>query len=492
MGLAASEIPQLEATTLRDAIRTKNLSPVEVVDAIVQRVEQLDPVVHAFCTFLPDAARADARRLEAEQMAGRDIGPLAGVPISIKDLLALKGVRMSAGSMAYAEFVPHEDDVVVERLKAADAIVLGKTNVPEFGYAATGHNCLFQTTRNPWNSALTPGGSSAGSAAAVASGMGPLSIGTDGGGSVRIPASFCGLFGFKPSMGRIPLHPSCRDEKYPGISSWETLEHVGPISRTVADSALLLSVVVGPDERDRHSLPTEPLDWLRAANGELPNLRIAYTPDWGYAKVDPEVLEIVGRAARVFEVDLGCSVEEATPALDDLQEIFWGVAIADSDLEGMRAMAARHSSHMMPHLVASLEAPWTAEDLTRASVGRKAVCNEMWKFMRDYDLLLTPTVAVPPFPIDLLGPGAIGDLVAEPHEWLPFTAPMNLTGQPAATVPAGWTRNGLPVGLQVAGRHLDDVLVLRASAAFETVAPWKNRWPALVDNIVKDVSARKE
>ncbi len=423
-------------------------------------------------------------------MAGRTLGPLAGVPISIKDLLALKGVRMTAGSVAYAEFVPQEDDVVVERLKAADAIVLGKTNVSEFGYAATGHNPLFQTTRNPWNLALTSGGSSAGSAAAVAAGMGPVSIGTDGGGSVRIPASFCGLFGMKPSMGRIPLYPSCRDERYPGISSWETLEHVGPISRTVADSALLLSVVVGPDDRDRHSLPVQPLDWQQAATGDLPALRVAYSPDWGYAKVDQEVLEIVGRAARVFEDDLGCSVDEATPHFDNLQEIFWGIAMADSDLEGMRALAERRASLMMPHLVASLEAPWTAEDFTRAGMGRKAVCNEMSRFMRDYDLLLTPTVAVPPFPIDLLSPAAIGDFPAEPHEWLPFTAPMNLTGQPAATVPAGWTRKGLPVGLQIAGGHLDDALVLMASAAFEAVSPWKDRWPPLVGNLAEGAPSR--
>jgi len=490
--VAVAEIPLLEAATLRDAIRRRHLSPVEVIDAVVQQVDELDPLIHAFCTFLPDHARADAKRLEAELMAGRALGPLAGVPISIKDLLALNGVRMSAGSVAYAEFVPQQDDIVVERLKIADAIVLGKTNVSEFGYAATGHNHLFQTTRNPWNPALTPGGSSAGSAAAVAAGMGPLSIGTDGGGSVRIPASFCGLFGMKPSMGRIPLYPSCRDERYPGISSWETLEHVGPLSRTVADSALLLSVVVGPDHRDRHSLPAEPVNWLRAANGELPRLRVAYSPDWGYAKVDPEVLEIVGRAASVFEVELGCSVEEATPDLDGLQEIFWGVAMADNDLEGMRALAARHASQMMPHLVASLGAPWTAEDLTRANMGRKAVCNEMSRFMSGYDLLLTPTVAAPPFPVDLIAPAAIGDLAVEPDEWLPFTAPMNLTGQPAATVPAGWTRDGLPVGLQIAGPHLDDALVLQASAAFEAVSPWKDRWPPLVHEIVKGTPARRE
>ncbi len=191
-------------------------------------------------------------------------------------------------------------------------MILGKTNVPEFGYSGVGHNPVFPTTRNPWNPQLTSGGSSAGSGAAVASGMCPLAFGSDGGGSVRIPAAHCGLFGMKASMGRVPLYPGCRDERYPGVSGWESLEHIGPMSRTVADGALMLSAIAGPDMRDRHSLPDEGVGWVDAARpGDLRGLRVAYSADWGYAAVDPQVREIVGKAARVFESELGCIVEEA-------------------------------------------------------------------------------------------------------------------------------------------------------------------------------------
>ena len=206
------------AVTLSDHIRSKRLSPTEVVDAVLVRMERLEPYLHAFCTPTPELARAEAKRIEAELMAGRDPAPLDGVPVSIKDLIFTRDIRTTSGSAAYRDFVANEDDVAVERLRAAGAIIIGKTNTAEFGYSATGHNPIFETTRNPWNLAMTPGGSSAGAGAAVAAGAGPLALGSDGGGSVRIPAAFCGLYGIKPSFGRIPLYPGARDERYPGAS----------------------------------------------------------------------------------------------------------------------------------------------------------------------------------------------------------------------------------------------------------------------------------
>jgi aspartyl-tRNA(Asn)/glutamyl-tRNA(Gln) amidotransferase subunit A len=247
----------------------------------------------------------------------------------------------------------------------------------------------------------------------------------------------------------------------------------------------MLSVMAGPDDRDRHSLPKEVgFDPMEALGDELPRgLRVAYSRDWGYAAVDPEVRRVVGEAAKVFEDDLGCTVEEAHPGFEDPFEAFWGLVLIETDLAGMRKMAGELGEKMSPHLSAVLEQDWKAEDFTNAVMMRKAVYNRMWRFMRDYDLLLTPTLAVPPFETGIQGPEIIeGREVANTY-WLSFTFPINMTGQPAATVPAGFTEGGLPVGMQIVGRHLDDGLVLKASAAFEAARPWKDRWPGLLEEV---------
>jgi aspartyl-tRNA(Asn)/glutamyl-tRNA(Gln) amidotransferase subunit A len=476
----ALKICGMDANTLAVAIRTKQISPVEVVDAHLERMEILEPSIHAFCTVTAAAAREQARDVETRILRGQQVGALAGIPVGIKDLVSTAGIRTTSGSAAYRNFVPDEDDVVVERLKKADAIIVGKTNVPEFGYSGVGHNPIFETTRNPWNLDLTPGGSSAGSGAAVAAGEVPFAIGSDGGGSIRIPAAHSGIYGIKPSMGRVPLYPGCRDERYPGVSSWESLEHIGPMSRTVADSALMLSVIAGPDPRDRHSLPNDNLDWIKSLDGSLKGLRVAYSPDWGYAAVDPRVRSVVDEAVMVFERDLGCIVEIAHPGWSDPFDAFWAIVAMDTDLKGMREMVTEHGRQMSPHLVALLNHPWTAEDFTNAIVTRKAVVNKMWRFMSRYDLLLTPTLTVPPFPVHCQGPEVTDGRMVAPTQWLSFTYPINLTGQPAASIPAGFTNDGLPIGLQIVGRHLDDSLVLRASAAFEQARPWRNQWPILL------------
>jgi aspartyl-tRNA(Asn)/glutamyl-tRNA(Gln) amidotransferase subunit A len=473
----SAEICRMPATELVARITAKELSPVEVTEAVLDRMDQLNPVLHAFCEPTPELARATAAEVADQIARGQPVGPLAGVPVAVKDLIATKGIRTAMGSPAYRDFVPDEDDVVVERVRAAGAVILGKTTVPEFGYSGVGHNPVSPATRNPWNTAMTSGGSSAGSGAAVAAGIGPVALGSDGGGSVRIPAAHCGIYGLKASMGRIPLYPGCRDERYPGVSSWESLEHLGPMTRTVADAALLMSVLAGPDPRDRLSIPCDDVDWLTAPEGGVAGLRVAFSPDLGYLAVDPEVRDIAARAAAVFEKDLGCTVEQAEPGFENPFDAFWALVVASSDLVGMRAMADEHGAEMSPHLVEMLRRDWTAEELTSAGMVRKAVNNKMWRFMADYDLLLTPTLAVPPFPLYMQGPEIIENRMVPATAWLGFTYPINLTGQPAATVPAGFTADGLPVGLQIIGRHLADADVLRASAAFEAAAPWAQHWP---------------
>jgi aspartyl-tRNA(Asn)/glutamyl-tRNA(Gln) amidotransferase subunit A len=469
----------LTAVELAAAVGRRELSPVEVIEAVHRRMDRLEPHLHAFCHRADGQAIEAARALERALADGAQAGPLCGVPVGVKDLVAVAGMPMPGGSPAYRDFVPDEDDVVVERLRAAGAIVLGKTAVTEFGYSGASHSPVADTVRNPWDLALTSGGSSAGSGAAVAAGMGPVAIAADGGGSIRIPASFCGLFGMKASMGRVPMYPSCRDERHPGIASWEGLEHVGPVSRTVADSALVLSVIAGPDDRDRHSIPAGDVHWPAAAEpGDLRGLRVAFSADLGRVAVDPEVARVVAAAVEAF-AELGCDVEAADPDFPDPGAAFAALIALESDLTGMRELIARHGHEMSPHLVDLITREWRAEDFTDAQTTRKAVVNAMWRFMRRYDLLLTPTLTTPPFPVHMQGPEKVGGRYVRDTAWLSFTCPFNLTGQPAATVPAGFTRDGLPVGLQIVGGHLADGLVLRAAAAFEAARPWAQHRPPL-------------
>jgi aspartyl-tRNA(Asn)/glutamyl-tRNA(Gln) amidotransferase subunit A len=464
----------LTATELARAIRKKTISPTEAVGAAIRAIEKYNPALLAFCTPTIDQALSDAKVLERRLAAGEDVGPLAGVPIGIKDLILTRGVRTTGGSLAYADLVPEEDDIVVERLRDAGAILLGKTNVSELGYSLTGENPVFGITRNPWNPKLSSGGSSAGAAVAVATGMGPVAIGSDGGGSIRLPASFCGVFGFKPSMGRVPLYPGCRDERFPGLSSWETLEHIGPLSRTVEDAALIMSVIAGPDPRDRHSIPSLPADWLDVGKQGFAGRRVAYCPSWDGVTVDPQIRELVEAAAKTFAQDLGCVVEQVDPAWTKLVLNFRTLMASDSDLAGMRALAQRLGDKMSLNLRKFLEIDWTADMLTEAGKFRKSITNQMWRLMSGYDYILTPTTSALPPPADK--PAGAEDYVRP----LPsFTCIANMTGQPAASLPCGWTNDGLPAGVQIIGRHLADHDVLTAAAAFERARPWKDRWPTL-------------
>ena len=465
----AEDLCFASATELARLIREKALSPVEITRTLLERIEAINPKLNAYCTLTGEAAMDQARAAENAVMQGKTNGPLAGVPYSVKDLIITKGVRTMRGSHIHAEFVPEEDTPMVERLQAAGGIMLGKTTTPEFGWKGVTDSPLTGITRNPWNTGVTPGGSSGGAAAQVASGLGPLAIGTDGGGSIRIPAGFSGVFGLKPSYGRVPVYPA---------SHHDLLSHAGPLTRTVADAALMLRVMAGADPRDRLSLEKPPEDYPAVLAGKMGGIRIAWSPDLGHARVDPEVARICAGAARVFE-EVGCTVEEVNPGFGDPLPYF-GTLYRTALAGGLRDAFGPWKEKLDPGLVDMYRKGEAVSgvELVNAQIARHQFCDRVRLFFEDYDFLLTPTLAVPAFPV--------GQLTPDPKEtdddamwaWTPFSYPFNLTGQPAASLPAGFTSGGLPVGLQVVGRRFDDAGVLRVSAAFEQARPWADRRPA--------------
>jgi len=454
-----------------DAVTRGRVTAEAVLDDALARIAALDDRLHAFCTLDADGARTAARAVDARVARGEPAGALAGVPVAIKDLVCTRGLRTTFGSRLYADHLPDEDDVVVERLRAAGAVIVGKTNTSEFGYGAFGHNALFETTRNPWNLERTSGGSSAGSAAAVAANLVPLAIGSDGGGSIRVPAALCGIYGIKASWGRVPVYPGCRDERYPGISSWESLEHIGPMTQTVADAALALSVLVGPTPRDRASLPAEVASWRVRPAPSLRGVRLAYSADLGHAHVDREVRAVTAEAARRLAQAIGGRLADAHPGAGDIGAAFEAIVALDTDRAGLRQMAREQGVVLEGWLGRLCERAWTADEFSDALMHRKRVVNRTWRFFEDHDFLLTPTAGCAAFDLGCEGPPTIDGEAVPGTAWLAFSALGNFTGCPAASVTVGHTRDGLPIGLQIMGRHLDDVGVLALSAAMEALMP---------------------
>ena len=457
----------MPATDLAAAIRTKQVSPVEVVNAVLARIEQLNPRLNAFCLVTAEAARQAAQAAEQAVMRGEPLGPLHGVPVSIKDLVITKGMRTMRGSKLYEHDVPTEDAPVVDRLKAAGAIILGKTTTPEFGFKGVTDSPVTGITRNPWHPERTSGGSSGGAGVAVATGMGPLAVGTDGGGSIRIPSSFCGIYGLKPHLGRVPVYPA---------STIGDISHVGPMTRTVRDAALMLNAIAGADDRDRLSLPTSHPDYLQAIGGDIHGLRVAWSADLGFAVVDPQVKQITAAAVATFS-ELGCRVEEINPAFDNPGEFFQcffyvNIGTMLQDYPG-------YERQIDPQLLANIAEVKgvSGQDYARVMLRRGAIFEKIQRLFATYDVLLCPTVAVPPFEVGIEGPTQIAGQVVDRRTWIAMTPLFNLTGQPAATVPCGFTDEGLPIGLQIVGRRFDEVTVLRASAAFEAVRPWAQTRP---------------
>jgi aspartyl-tRNA(Asn)/glutamyl-tRNA(Gln) amidotransferase subunit A len=468
LGTTDDEIGFLSAVELAAAYRARALSPVEVTESILRRIERVNPAINAFVTVTSDIALEAAKQSECAFRTGTIRGPLEGIPLGVKDLSLTKGVRTTMGSRVYEHFVPDEDAPIPARLFASGAVMLGKTNSPEFGWKSPTDNPLFGPTRNPWNTALTSAGSSGGSGAAVATGLGPIATGGDGGGSIRQPASFCGVVGLKPTFGLVPMYPP---------SPVGSFVSEGPMSRTVRDSALMLNVIAGHDERDAFSAPNLGIDYLAACDGDLRGLRVAWSPDLGYAAVDPAVREIASAAASRF-TELGATVEEANPGWPDPAELFHTLFYGLIGAE-IAALLPEWSGKLDPGLerLAELGAPLTAFEVARATQRRVEMQVAMAHFFKTYDLLLTPTMTLPPFPVGIDFPAEVGGTPVQGMQWTAFTFPFNLTGNPAASVPAGWTADGLPIGLQIVGRRWEDALVLRACAGLESISPWAHRRP---------------
>ncbi len=456
----------MTALDMRRLIRTKQVSPVALMESTLRRIEASQPVLNAFVTVTPELAMDAARKAEKAVMAGEDDGLLTGLPLSIKDLIAVKGVRFTSGSRTLADFVAPVDSPASERVKAQGAAIVGKTTTTEFGCKGSSNSPLTGATRNPWNLAKTTGGSSAGAGASVAAGITPIALGTDGGGSIRIPSSFCGLFGIKTHFGRVPVFPT---------PATPTLAHVGPMARTVRDAALLLTAISGFDARDPASVAANVPDYLGACEQSPRGLRIAWSPTLGYARPNREVVEIVGEAVRVFE-SLGCTVDLVEKVFDNpidlwMAEFYAGVGTR------LKKPLAEQREFIDPAVAGVLDRALdqTIDQYYGRVFARYEFRERVRQFLEKFDLLMTPTLPTAAFdvgrdvPVELDGENIIS--------WVAYTYPFTLCGLPAASIPAGFTRAGLPVGLHIVAKALRETDILRAAAAFEAARPWADKKP---------------
>jgi Asp-tRNA(Asn)/Glu-tRNA(Gln) amidotransferase A subunit family amidase len=457
------------AQQIRERIVRREVSATEVIAETLSRVEALEPTLNAFVTLTPERAMEAAREADRLLAEGGEPGALHGVPISVKDLINVGGVRTTFGSRTMAENVVEEDAPSVERARAAGACVIGKTTTTEFGCKAGGGDSpLSGVTRNAWDPSKTTGGSSAGAATSVAAGVTPFALGTDGGGSIRIPSSLCGVFGIKAQYGRVPVFPT---------SATPTLGHVGPISRTVRDAALLLGVISGFDARDPASVSEHTPDFLAACEAPVDGMRVAWSPTLGYARPTSEVLEVTEGAVRVIE-DLGCSVDLVEEVMEDPVELWNAEFFAGA---GTRLKdALRNSRELLDPAVADVldgALEGMVADYYEKVFARYALREEVRRFFEHYDVLVTPTLPVPAFEAGVNVPPELPD--RNVVSWVYYTYPFNLTGNPAASIPCGFTADGLPVGLQAVARTNREIDVLRLGAAFESARPWANDYPKL-------------
>ncbi|MBC9205401.1 amidase [Roseomonas aerophila] len=461
----------MPATELSDAIRAKRVSPSEATRAVLRRIEALEPQLNAFAYLAAEEALAAAEAADAAVMKGATLGPLHGIPVTIKDHEAVAGMPMEHGTALRRGHVPAADNVTVSRLRQAGAIILGKTTSPEFGWKGVSQSPLTGITHNPWKHGYNAGASSAGAGVGAAAGYGPLHQGSDGAGSVRMPAHFCGVYGLKPSYGRIPQSP---------MAASDYTVHLGPLTRTVADAALMLKVMSGPHPDDQSSLEAQPADYPRLLGQRPGRPRIAYSPDLGHARVDPEVAELVRQAVARFETALDLPVEQPAtpwgPRGPDLARFFW-----PAHFSRYADRVPEMRDQMDPGFIACIEAGQhiTLAEYQTMRLVKYAYCAEIHHFFEDWDFLLTPAVSVAAFPAELLQPPHWPQHPWDWMSWAEFSYPFNLSQNPAASIPCGFTSAGLPVGLQIVGRRFDDLGVLQMSAAFEAAAPWAQHRPPL-------------
>ena len=460
------ELAFLSARELVARYRDGSLSPVEATRTTLERIAALDGTINAYCLVDGEAAMAAARDSEARWRRGAPAGPLDGVPTSIKDIVLTRGWPTLRGSKTIERDRDWADDAPpVARLREHGAVLLGKTTTPEFAMKGVTDSPLTGITRNPWNPDLTPGGSSGGAGAAVAAGMCTLALGTDAGGSIRIPASFCGVFGLKPSYGRVPVWPP---------TPFGTFASTGPMTRSVADAATMLNAIAEPDARDWNALPYDGTDYREGLDEGIDGVRIAYSQTLGYARVDGEVATIVDAAVEAL-AERGARVEREDPGFADPAP-FWHVLFRGLTRFAFKDLTEDRLAVMDPLIAEKIRAApgVDLETYLQAERRRAELGAHMKAFHRRYDLLVSPATAVAAFPADRATPDRGPD--ADATEW-PFSLPFNLTRQPAASVPCGFTADGRPVGLQIVGPPHGDALVLRAARAFETARPWSARRP---------------
>lgn len=454
-----TDLAYISACDLLTGYKSGDISPVDAVKAALAQIERYDPHINAFVFVDAQNALSEAKKSEERWRKGAPCGLLDGVPTTLKDIMLMKGHPTLKGSKLTDPTGPWSDDSpAVARLREHGAIFIGKTTTPEFGWKGVTDSPLSGATRNPWNLDKTPGGSSGGASAACAAGMGVLHTGTDGGGSIRIPAAFAGIFGHKPSFGRVPVWPA---------SAFGTVSHVGPMTRTVGDACLMLDVMKGYDARDWYSLPATTEQYRDLNPAQFAGRKIAYSRTLGFADVEPDIIKAVDRAVDVFR-SLGADVVEIDPGIGNTIEIFstlwqsgaW-YALKDADDAALDLLD--------PGLKRSFElgSKITMSDFFDASVKRAELGAKMRAFHETYDLLLTPSLAVTAFDVGLLAPNKVGAAVEDWVEWTPFSYPFNLTQQPACSIPCGVASNGLPVGLQIVGPMHNDAAVLSAALAFE-------------------------
>ena len=467
------DICYLPAYEMLEKIKSQELSSLEITEALIERINKLNPVLNAYCTTTFDLAREIAEKADKLVKGGQDLPPLIGIPTSIKDLMQTKGIRTTYGSKLYEKFIPEVNDVAVERLLDAGCVLLGKTNTPEFGHVPVTINLIFGETKNPWNTGKTSGGSSGGSAASVAAGMGPLSLGSDGGGSIRLPSCLCGVFGFKPTFGRIPRYPTV------GIAFW-TMDHYGPIVRYVKDAALMMDVMKGFHPMDKNTFPDEGIKYFDKIEDKLNKLKIGTSLNLGFNRlIEPEIKEIVSNAFTKFN-EFNWSVEEVKLKLKK-PEFAFNVLVTMGYAYDLQKQYNSNPEILSPDLVKMIKAglSYNAIDVGKALAIRMTVYEVFNKYFKDYDILLTPTTPVPAFDLGQTYVPKIAGKATSFTGWMCYTYPFNMTGLPAATVPCGFTKDGLPVGMQIIGNRYNDLLVLQVAKAFEEIAPWQDKKPEI-------------
>jgi len=465
----------MSAFEMREKIKTQELSSIEITETIIERIEKINPLINAYCTTTFELARETAKKADEAVKRGESLGLLQGIPTSIKDLMQTKGIRTTFGSKLYEDFIPEQDDIAVKRLIKAGGVILGKTNTPEFGAIALTNNKIFGETKNPWDLEKNSGGSSGGAASSVASGIGPLALGSDGGGSIRVPSSCCGVYGLKPTFGRIPSYPRI------GIH-FMSMDHYGPIVRYVKDAALMLNVMKGHHPADNNSFPDDNIDYIKILEDKPKKLKIGYSMTLGFSKIlEEEVKESVLNGIQKFE-QFDWDVEEANLKIRKPESSF-KTEVSVGYAYDLQKDYNNRPEDLSPYLIGSIKLGLdnNAMNIGKAREQRKRVYEDMYQYFKNYDILITPTLPCPAIKPGWLETGTtfptIGKKALSIMSWMTYTYPFNMTGLPAASIPSGWTNSGLPIGMQIVGKRYDERTVLQVSKAFEEVSPWQDIRP---------------